>query len=157
MMTHEDQQEQISEEEQEDHGIEAFGLNPPFQKVIWQLLSKAKEKKKSKGKSRTATTAFQDSAGASKIAKNTSNNDHQIIRLIDLYEERAYLWDIFDNEYHNKHKCERTLYDMSHELEIPVANMKSKFLSLCWELSRERAKVSKTTSCQSLDDIYKPT
>ena len=81
----------------------------------------------------------------------------EIVRIIDLYEERACLWDVFDKEYHNKDKPERALDELSRELDTPVADIKSKLLSLRSQLGRERAKESMTKSGQSLDDLYKPT
>lgn len=81
----------------------------------------------------------------------------EIVKLIELYEERACLWDVFDKEYHDKDKRQRALIEISHELETPVGDIKTKLLSLRSQLGRERAKVSKTKSGQSLDDLYKPT
>ena len=81
----------------------------------------------------------------------------EIIKLIDLYEENSHLWDVFDRDYHNRDKRERTLNDISLVLKTDVADIKTKLLSLRSQLGRERVKISKTKSGQCLEDLYKPT
>ena len=62
----------------------------------------------------------------------------EIIKLIDLYEENSHLWDVFDRDYHNRDKRERTLNDISLVLKTDVADIKTKLLSLRSQLGRER-------------------
>ena len=64
---------------------------------------------------------------------------------------------MFDKDYHNKDKREKSLTEISRELAIPFADITMKLLTLRSLLGRERAKISKTKSGQSLDDLYKPT
>ena len=89
------------------------------------------DQKSDDGLSATPSTSTLEKTLTSR--RNTGNRGNEvkkwthdkIVRLIDLYEERACLWDVFDKEYHDKDKRERALVEIANELDNPVADIKS--------------------------------
>lgn len=80
----------------------------------------------------------------------------KISTLIDLLEERACLWNIFDKEYHLREKKLAAYKEMESNLGISMNEIKTKVLNLRSSLGRELAKVNKTKSGQGADELYKP-
>ena len=78
-------------------------------------------------------------------------------KLIDLVEERPCIWNVFDNDYHNREKREKAYKDIESELNVPMAEIKRKIMQLRSQLGRELAKCNKTKSGQSTDELYWPT
>ena len=54
------------------------------------------------------------------------NEDEQDI-LIDLYEARPYLWDIFCKEYSKRDAKEKALNEISEQLDVSVEEVKFRF------------------------------
>ena len=90
-----------------------------------------------------------------KQANKWSNSDVSL--LIELLEERAYLWDVHDKSNHLKDVRERALNEMSECLDASPADIKTKILTLRSQLGREITKVNRTKSVQSTDQLYKST
>lgn len=83
--------------------------------------------------------------------------DEEIDQLINLYEERPCLQDIADKSYQKRDIKERALSEISEELDIETAAIKSKQNSLRTQHGRELAKENKTKSGQNADDFYDST
>ena len=90
-----------------------------------------------------------------KQVKKWSNSD--ISLLIELLEETACLWNVYDKSYHLKDVRERDLNEMSECLDASPADIKTKILTLRSQLGREITKVNRTKSGQSTDQLYKST
>ena len=90
-----------------------------------------------------------------KETKKWSNDD--VALLIDILEERACLWNVYDKSYHLKHTRERALSEMSGSLDASPAEIKTKILTLRSQLCREIRKVNKTKSGQSTYQLNKLT
>ena len=90
-----------------------------------------------------------------KETKKWINGDVSL--LIELLEERACLWNVYDKSYHLKDVRERALNEMSDSLDASPADIKTKILTLRSQLGREITKVNRTKSGQSTDQLYKST
>ena len=77
--------------------------------------------------------------------------------LIDLLEERACLWNVYDKSYQLQHTRERALSEMSGSLDASPAEIKPKNLTSRSQLGREISKENITKSGQSTDQLYKST
>ena len=85
-----------------------------------------------------------------KIARKWTYDE--IDRLLELYEERPIIWDIYNKGYHKREKRAVAFSELSGELEIDVADIKIKVNSLRAQLGREIAKVNKTKSGQATSE-----
>ena len=108
-----------------------------------------KDKKKS-GSLKTKSVEVAKGKPATKRWDNKETNYR-----IDLLEERPCLWDVNDKTYHMREKRERSYKEIEEKLQISVADVKSKVMSLRSQLGRDMAKVSKTKSGQSTNELYK--
>ena len=90
-----------------------------------------------------------------KETKKWSNDDVSL--LIELLEERACLWNVYDKSYHLKDVRDRALNEMSDCLDASPADIKTKILTLRSQLGREITKVNRTKSGQSTDQLYRST
>ena len=77
--------------------------------------------------------------------------------LIDLFEERPCLWDVFDKNYHMRDKRDMAFKEIEAKIDFSVAEIKAKISKLRSQLVREISKCTKTKSGQSTDELYKPT
>ena len=78
------------------------------------------------------------------MTSKTELNDDQTDKLIDLYEERPCLWDISDKSYQKKDTREKSIAEISEQLDIDTAVVKSKWSSLRAQYGRELAKENKS-------------
>lgn len=83
--------------------------------------------------------------------------NEEVTRLIELFEERTILWNVFDKEYCKRDKLERDVAfnDISKELNTPILDIKAKLNTLRAQMGRELKKVkSKPKSGQPIDELY---
>ncbi|XP_046864094.1 uncharacterized protein LOC124458023 [Xenia sp. Carnegie-2017] len=85
------------------------------------------------------------------VRKWTTNETNT---LIDLFEERPCLWDIFQKDYHCRDVKELAYEEMKNILGISVKDIKARLVSLRAQLGREIAKTNKTKSGQSSSQNY---
>ena len=83
-----------------------------------------------------------------KIARKWS--DEEVEELIDLYEGKSILWNLFDN----RDLRELATKEISEKLGIALGDIKAKFNSLRALLGRELMKVRKTKSGQATNELY---
>lgn len=82
-------------------------------------------------------------------------SDVEVDELIDMLEERVCLWDVFHKEYHLRNKREKAFEEMEENLEISIADIKTKIASLRAQLGRELTKTKAKKSGQALSENYK--
>lgn len=112
----------------------------------------SKTKSKGKGKEK----APKEKAGQESVEiKKWTNED--ICVLIDLFEERPCLWDVYDNSYHLRDKRDIAYKEIEAEINVSVTEIKAKLAKLRSQLGREIAKTNKSKSGQGTDELYKPT
>jgi hypothetical protein len=87
-----------------------------------------------------------------KIARRWT--DMEVSHLIELYEERSVLWNIFDKNYHKREIRNDAFAALAEELDIPLADVKAKLTSLRAYLGKEIADTNKSKSGQSTDQLY---
>ena len=105
---------------------------------------KAKEKKEKEGNTAKKTK--------SKGGKDWT--DEEISLLIDMLEEKPCLWDVFDKEYMKRDVKEIAYTEIASSLDTNSESIKAKINGLRAQLGRELAKVNKTKSGQSTDELY---
>ena len=76
-------------------------------------------------------------------------------RLIDLLEQKTFLWDVGTKEYHLKNKREKAYEEMRDALDIDVANIKAKIMSIRPQLGKELNKTKTKKSGQGVDENHK--
>ena len=81
-------------------------------------------------------------------------SEDEMEMLIDLYEARPCLWDIFCIEYSKRDAKEKALSEISDQLDVSVEEIKSKWLGLRAQFGRELRSVTKTKSGQSTEELY---
>ena len=119
---------------------------------------KAKEEKKAKEKE--GNTARKDSAKKTKEEKKEKSKggknwtDNEITLLIDMLEEKPCLWDVFDKQYTKRDVKEIAYTEIANSLNTNIESIKTKINGLRAQLGREVAKVNKTKSGQSTDELY---
>ena len=64
-------------------------------------------------------------------------SDDEIKSLIDLYESKHSLWDIFFKDYSKCDIKEKALNEISEELSVPTEDIKQKWMSLHAQFGRE--------------------
>ena len=64
-------------------------------------------------------------------------------------------WTVLDRSYHDTHKREKALYEISEEMGATVEKVKAKILNLRTQIGCETAKLRKTKSGQSSDMLHK--
>ena len=87
-----------------------------------------------------------------KGAKNWA--DEEISLLMDMLEEKLCLWDVFDKEYMKRDVKEIACTEITSSLDTNTASIKAKINGLRGQLGGEVAKVNKTKSGQSTDELY---
>ena len=105
---------------------------------------KAKEEKEEEGNTAIKTK--------SKGGKDWT--DEEISLLIDMLEEKPCLWDVFDKEYTKLDIKEIAYTEKASSLDTNIESIKAKINGLRAQLGREVAKVNKTKSGQSTDELY---
>ena len=80
--------------------------------------------------------------------------DESVEKLIDLYEDRLCLWDVFSDEYSKRNLRDRAMKEISDVMDISVAYIRSKLNGLRAQLRREIAAVNKVKSGQGADEKY---
>ena len=81
----------------------------------------------------------------------------KVHHLIDLFKERACLWDIFSQVCQNREKKQVVYNEIRDELDTSVEEIKAKIMNLSSQLGRELGKIKERNSYQSTSDLYKPT
>ena len=105
---------------------------------------KAKDEKEKEGNTPKKTK--------SKGGKNWT--DEEISLLIDMLEEKLCLWDVFDKEYMKRDVKEIACTEIASYLDTNTASIKAKINGLRGQLGGEVAKVNKTKSGQSTNELY---
>ena len=105
---------------------------------------KAKNKKENQGNTAKKTK--------SKGEKDWTNEEVSL--LIDMLEEKPCLWDVFDKEYTKRDVKEIAYTEIASSLDANIETIKAKINRLRAQLGREVAKVNKTKSGQSTDELY---
>lgn len=82
-------------------------------------------------------------------------SDQETNLLIDLLEEHTCLWDVYSKEYHLRNARERAYEKMKGELNIELADIKTKIMNLRSQLGREIAKSKAKKSGQARSECYK--
>ena len=108
------------------------------------IAKKAKEEKEKEGNTAKKTK--------SKGGKDWT--DEEISLMIDMLEEKPCLWDVFDKEYMKRDVKEIAYTDLVSCLDTNIESIKAKINGLRAQLGREVAKVNKTKSGQSTDELY---
>ena len=80
--------------------------------------------------------------------------DEEISLLIDMLEEKPCLWDVFDKEYTKRDVKEITYSEIASPLDTNIKSIKAKISGLGAQLGRKVAKVNKTKSEKSTDELY---
>ena len=80
--------------------------------------------------------------------------DEEISLLIDMLEGKPCLWDVFDKEYTKRDFKEIAYTEIASSLDTNIESIKAKINGLRAQLGREVAKVNKTKSGQSTDELY---
>ena len=80
--------------------------------------------------------------------------DDEVESIMDLYESRPCLWDIFSKDYRKRDFKEKALNEISEEIFIPVEEIKQKWLSHRAQYGRELTNSKKQKSGQSTDELY---
>ena len=105
---------------------------------------KAKEEKKKEG----------EHCKKDQIKRREGSTDEEISLLIDMLEEKPCLWDVFDKEYMKRGVKEIAYTEIASSLDTDIESIKAKINGLRAQLGREVAKVNKTKSGQSTDELY---
>ena len=127
------------------------------------LLQKGKPNKATgKRRGARASSKCRENQPRQSKGKNTESepkkwSSEETNQLIDLFEERPCLWDVFNKSYHDREKRDKAYVEIKTELSVPVNEIKAKLLKLRSQLGREINKTSKTKSGQGTDELYKPT
>ena len=92
--------------------------------------------------------------GEKKGAKDWTDDEVSI--LIDMLEERPCLWDCFDKEYSKRDLKDIAYTEIASVLDVTITSLKTKINGLRAQFGRELAKVNKTKSGPSTDELYVP-
>ena len=109
----------------------------------------------------TAKKAKEEKEKERNTAKKTNSKgwkdwmDEEISLLIDMLEEKPCLWDVFDKEYTKRDVKEIAYTEIASSLDTNIEPIKVKINrhGLRGQLGREVAKVNKTKSGQSTDEL----
>ena len=109
----------------------------------------------------TAKKAKEEKEKERNTAKKTNSKewkdwmDEEISLLIDMLEEKPCLWDVFDKEYTKRDVKEIAYTEIASSLDTKIEPIKVRInrLGLRGQLGREVAKVNKTKSGQSTDEL----
>ena len=71
-----------------------------------------------------------------------------------MLEEKLCLWDVFDQEYTKRDVKEIAYTEIASSLDTNIESIKAKINGLRAQFEREIAKVNKTKSGQSTDELY---
>ena len=127
------------------------------------LKKKAEEEKKvTNEKNETSTKGETSKKGkqATKVEKKEKAKggkdwtEDEISLLIDMFEDKPCLWDVFDKHYTKRDVKEIAYKEIADSLDTNIESIKTKINGLRAQLGREVAKVNKTKSGQSTDDLY---
>ena len=90
--------------------------------------------------------------------KGQKVSDSETDKLIDLLEKHFCLWDVSKKEYHLRNLRERAAYEEKRdELDIEIADIKTKIMNLRSQLGLEVTKKKSKKSGQAATDNYKST
>ena len=98
-----------------------------------KLVAKSKNKRKSVSQPRNCSASANQPAGnkrGRKSAQSKKWRHEEILKLIELYEERQSLWDVSHKSYHLQDIREKALDEIATELETTVMEINSKWLNL---------------------------
>ena len=137
----------LGESDSENGDDRLEDLDESAKTVLLQLLNKSKRKRKASCEIRKKSLKNE--------SKGKKWTHEEILKLIELYEERQCLWMVQDKSYHNKDKREKALAEIATELDATKGEVKAKILNLRSQLGRENTKIRKTTSGQGTDALYK--
>ena len=93
-------------------------------------------------------------------AKNTISKGgkdwtgEELSLLIDMLEEKPCLWDVFGEEYTKRDVKEIAYTEKASSLDTNIESIKAKINEFRAQLGRELAKLNKTKSGQSTDELY---
>ena len=79
--------------------------------------------------------------------------DKEISLLIDMLEEKPCLWDVFDKAYTKRDVREIAYTEIASSLDTNIESIKAKINGFSAQYGRELAKVNKTKSGQSTDEL----
>ena len=105
---------------------------------------KAKEEKEKEG----------NTAKMTKSKGGKDYTDEEISLLIDMFEEKPCLWDVFDKESAKQDVKEIAYTEIASSLDKNIESIKAKINGLRAQLGKEVAKVNKTKSGQSTNELY---
>ena len=71
-----------------------------------------------------------------------------------MLEEKPCLWDLFDKEYTKWDAREKAYTEIASSLDTNIESIKAKINGFSAQLERELAKVNKTKSGQSTDELH---
>ena len=108
----------------------------------------------------TAKKAKEEKEKEGNTAKKTKSKggkdwtDEEISLLIDMFEEKPCLWEMFDKQYTKWDVKEIAYTEIASSLDTNIESIKTKINGLRAQLGSEVAKVNKTKSGQSADELY---
>ena len=108
----------------------------------------------------TAKKAKKEKEKEGNTAKKTKSKegkdwtDEEISLLIDMFEEKPCLWEMFDKQYTKWDVKEIAYTEIASSLDTNIESIKTKINGLRAQLGSEVAKVNKTKSGQSADELY---
>ena len=108
----------------------------------------------------TAKKAKEEKEKEGNTAKKTKSKggkdwtDEEISLLIDMFEEKPCLWEMFDKQYTKWDVKEIAYTEIASSLDTNIESIKTKINGLRAQLGSEVAKVNKTKSEQSADELY---
>lgn len=113
----------------------------------------AKTKKQQKTEKKTNSTKKETKRDdKSKGAKDWT--EEETTSLIELLENKACLWDIYDKDYKKRDMKEIAYSEIATALDTTIASIKTKINSLRTNLSKEVSKERATKSGQATDELY---
>ena len=119
-----------------------------------ESLRKPSKKKDTAKKTKEETEKEGNTAKKTKSKGGKDWTDEEISLLIDMLEEKPCLRDAFDKEYTKRDVKEIAYTDIASSLDTNIESIRAKINGLWAQLGREVAKVNKTKSGQSTDELY---
>ena len=92
------------------------------------------------GEKQNEIEATQQNKATNGWTKGRKWSDQETNLLIGLLEEHTCLWDVYSKEYHLRNAQERAYEKMKGELNIELADIKTKIMNLPSQLGREISK-----------------
>ena len=95
-----------------------------------------------------------EKSGGKSVAKSKKWTDEEIDKLLEMLEDRVFLWDVSSKEYHLRDKRAKVCKEMEEKLGVSAAETKSKIVGLRAQLGREMVKVMARKSGTALSEVY---